>query len=702
MGADVFMTSIEVITSKEQKVVRKEGNTFKEHHVRVWNATIANLSLMALGSSAPEILLSIIEIVGGNFYSGALGPSTIVGSAAFNLMIITAVCIVAIPAGETRTIKQLGVFMTTAAYSILAYIWLLIIVVVWTPNVIRIEEGVLTVIFLFILIMQAYFFDQHGEDISKVLSTGTRAERASADVMEMSSRHSRLKFHDAASVLKNKFKESGRPASVEEIANVLQSEVEAPPKTKAHYRREVTKRLGFNPVIRPNKMISAMGRATVVSLHLASSASGVATGKSTKTKEVSISIDKGAGKQFSAMLGGDDAERSAAGVIKWTKDKDQVSESDGVIECIVERVGGSKGEVSVQYHTKDQTAMGGKDYETVTGELTWADGDAEPKTITIKIIDDDTYEKDEEFTVVLTEPKGGATFPQMTDGGAEEEIMTVTILNDDERAMALRQALMMINIDFDSLDLASSDWASQIKGVFEIEDRSFMGRIQFALSFPWKLMFAVVPPPGLCGGWPCFVGALIGIAVQVVLISDFASQMGCQMSLKDEVTAITFVALGTSLPDTFASVQAARGDKTADNSIGNVTGSNSVNVFFGLGLPWLIAAIYWQSNGQTDEWRERYAHVDGGALIERYPDGAFVVLSGSLGFSVTVFTICAIATISIILCRRFFLKPAAELGGNKVVAWVSATVLVVLWSLYVVLSALKCYENELGLAPFGF
>ena len=168
MGADVFMTSIEVITSKEQKVVRKEGNTFKEHHVRVWNATIANLSLMALGSSAPEILLSIIEIVGGNFYSGALGPSTIVGSAAFNLMIITAVCIVAIPAGETRTIKQLGVFMTTAAYSILAYIWLLIIVVVWTPNVIRIEEGVLTVIFLFILIMQAYFFDQHGEDISKV------------------------------------------------------------------------------------------------------------------------------------------------------------------------------------------------------------------------------------------------------------------------------------------------------------------------------------------------------------------------------------------------------------------------------------------------------------------------------------------------------------------------------------------------------
>lgn len=60
--------------------------------------------------------------------------------------------------------------------------------------------------------------------------------------------------------------------------------------------------------------------------------------------------------------------------------------------------------------------------------------------------------------------------------------------------------------------------------------------------------------------------------------------------------AITLVALGTSLPDTFASKAAAVGEKTADNAIGNVTGSNSVNVFLGLGLPWLIAAIYHFAN----------------------------------------------------------------------------------------------------------
>ena len=51
-------------------------------------------------------------------------------------------------------------------------------------------------------------------------------------------------------------------------------------------------------------------------------------------------------------------------------------------------------------------------------------------------------------------------------------------------------------------------------------------------------------------------------------------------------------AAGTSLPDTFASKSAAVNNDSADAAVGNVTGSNSVNVFLGLGLPWTIAAIY--------------------------------------------------------------------------------------------------------------
>lgn len=49
--------------------------------------------------------------------------------------------------------------------------------------------------------------------------------------------------------------------------------------------------------------------------------------------------------------------------------------------------------------------------------------------------------------------------------------------------------------------------------------------------------------------------------------------------------------------DTFASKVAAIQDKYADASVGNVTGSNAVNVFLGIGLAWTMAAIFHRSKG---------------------------------------------------------------------------------------------------------
>ena len=77
---------------------------------------------MALGSSAPEILLSVIEIVSNDFYSGDLGPSTIVGSAAFNGLMIISVCVSALEAGDTRRIEEMSVFAITAFSSVFAYV----------------------------------------------------------------------------------------------------------------------------------------------------------------------------------------------------------------------------------------------------------------------------------------------------------------------------------------------------------------------------------------------------------------------------------------------------------------------------------------------------------------------------------------------------------------------------------------------------
>eukprot|EP01070_Trichotokara_eunicae_P000473 Trichotokara_eunicae@DN10860_c0_g1_i1.p1 len=71
--SDIFMGAIEVITSVEKKKTIKVGDVTKTFHVRIWNPTVANLSLLALGSSAPEILLSTIEIAGDRFYAADLG-----------------------------------------------------------------------------------------------------------------------------------------------------------------------------------------------------------------------------------------------------------------------------------------------------------------------------------------------------------------------------------------------------------------------------------------------------------------------------------------------------------------------------------------------------------------------------------------------------------------------------------------------------
>jgi len=134
--ADKFMVAIEVITSKEKTMKIAVGNEMVEYPVLVWNATLANLTLMALGSSAPEILLAVIETVStlDSPPEGGLGPSCIVGSAAFNLLAISAICVIAIPDGEKRVIKEYGVFLITAFFSVFAYLWMLVALQFSTPT----------------------------------------------------------------------------------------------------------------------------------------------------------------------------------------------------------------------------------------------------------------------------------------------------------------------------------------------------------------------------------------------------------------------------------------------------------------------------------------------------------------------------------------------------------------------------------------
>merc|ERR1719443_1531963 len=172
--------------------------------------------------------------------------------------------------------------------------------------------------------------------------------------------------------------------------------------------------------------------------------------------------------------------------------------------------------------------------------------------------------------------------------------------------------------------------------------------VMHGLTLPWKVFFALIPPTDYCGGWLCFCVALVFIGVLTAVIGDLAGSFGCQLGFSPMFTGITFVALGTSLPDTFASKTAAVQDEYADASIGNVTGSNSVNVFLGLGVPHFFGSLYWETKSEpTADWPEAYG-PSGSKLPEGYspyfglPEGNsyFIVPKGSLVFSVIVFSTC--------------------------------------------------------------
>lgn len=69
----------------------------------------------------------------------ALGPGTIVGSASFNLLFITGVCLTA-PCPRVSRVHQFKVFLITSFFAVEAYLWLLIIIEFNTPERIDLWE----------------------------------------------------------------------------------------------------------------------------------------------------------------------------------------------------------------------------------------------------------------------------------------------------------------------------------------------------------------------------------------------------------------------------------------------------------------------------------------------------------------------------------------------------------------------------------
>ena len=726
IGADVFMAAIEMITSQETTIYKVVNGQTKPFTVLVWNSTIANLTLMALGSSAPEILLSVIEITTSGFYAGELGPSTIVGSAAFNLLVISAVCVTAIPNGEGRLIQDRSVFTVTATFSVLAYVWLIVILMWISPNVVEVWEGCVTFFLFGLLVWMAFAADQGA------CNCGGDSAESGGKVIAVTKSGKPFDMDAALSAFDSGLSPEEQQAKLADMMGK--------PKTRAYYRVNAVHSMTGAHTIDEKKAMASTGPAVfnfatamltpkagmpfvdvVVTrsgnMSIPAAVAYRSVGAATESKgegfitvaafqseaSVRLPILPGEAAFYVVLVDpvqGSDIgstwscavlveKPSSAGMLKFEHEKLSVKESQGKIDVTVLRVGGTAGRIKCKVQTKDQTALAGSDYEPIDQMIILKDGETR-STFTIYIVDDDVYESDETFQVILSEPEGGVTFDPTCDGGADKAVATVTIVSDEQVRRKVDELAALVHFNHDDIALSANTWGEQFAEALEYDGEGLLGGVVYLLTLPWKFAFAFTPPARMLGGWLCFGITLVFIGLLTALIGDLAAHMGCCMGIAPAITAITFVALGTSLPDTFASKTAAQSEPYADSSIGNITGSNSVNVFLGLGMPWMIAALYWSYSGQYSQeaaWRARYSSYDWYS-----PDMAvaFVVDAGDLGFSVMVFTACALLCLGTLVLRRA--TVGYELGGSQAVAGITAIFFVFLWFVYIGMSVLYTYR----------
>lgn len=109
--------------------------------------------------------------------------------------------------------------------------------------------------------------------------------------------------------------------------------------------------------------------------------------------------------------------------------------------------------------------------------------------------------------------------------------------------------------------------------------------------------------PGLPLG-RCLLGAVGGLALIITgsnVTVGAATSIATYAGLSERFIGLTIVALGTSLPELFTSVAAARRGN-ADIAIGNIVGSNIFNILFVVGLSSLIIDIPFASAFNFDTY----------------------------------------------------------------------------------------------------
>lgn len=105
----------------------------------------------------------------------------------------------------------------------------------------------------------------------------------------------------------------------------------------------------------------------------------------------------------------------------------------------------------------------------------------------------------------------------------------------------MEKMLVMTNTNVDALAVHRNSWLGQMKDALsvnggDIENATCSDYILHLLAFNWKVIFSLIPPPSLLGGWLCFFVSLACVGVVTAIIGDIATIFGCTVGIKDTVT----------------------------------------------------------------------------------------------------------------------------------------------------------------------
>lgn len=172
------------------------------------------------------------------------------------------------------------------------------------------------------------------------------------------------------------------------------------------------------------------------------------------------------------------------GTIQFEKRGYLVKESCGDAEITVLRQNGADGEVAIKWRTIDKTAINNKDYHGGEGVVNFRHGETN-QLIKIPIVNDLTFERDENFEIELFEPEGGAKLGKINR-------TAVTITNDDEFNSVLNRMLLMTNANLDSMKVHHETWAQQLKDAMnvnggDVENATTGDYVMHFLTFGFKV-----------------------------------------------------------------------------------------------------------------------------------------------------------------------------------------------------------------------